>query len=142
MRRKKKTYVYRNLHKKCYSVKKDGKVVRHADWVLLTADNVNNVVDMETCGFTVSQKGRERVLREGRKNVHAYAFGINIECLTTEQYAAQQDNAKWLQSITSSMIPVTYNPRLSDSFVRMDDGSRVDKVQQIFLTPQGVWVIL
>lgn len=61
--------VYRNLHKKdetVYSVmdKKTRRVLGHTSKVVL-----NN------CSFDVSQAGRERVLREQKKNVHAYITG-------------------------------------------------------------------
>ena len=57
--------VYRNLHKKCWSVRQRGKVKLHTDYICLK--------DVE---FKVSQKGRERVLREQRKNVHAFIKGF------------------------------------------------------------------
>lgn len=58
--------VYYNLHKNLFSVKdaKTGLVIGHAEMV-----NLSNVV------FKVSEAGRQRVLREGRKNVHAYVTG-------------------------------------------------------------------
>ena len=61
--------VYRNLHKKCWSVqqKQKGrwKVVAHAESITLL-----------DCVFRVSEAGRQRVLRESRKNVHAYIQGV------------------------------------------------------------------
>jgi hypothetical protein len=59
-------FVYRNLHKKCWSVKdlRTGRVFAHADRITLTE-----------CEFRVSEAGRRRVLREGRKNVHAGVVG-------------------------------------------------------------------
>lgn len=61
--------VYFNLHNKKYSaVALDGldkgHVLGHFDEVVL--DYVN---------FVVSEAGRQRVLRENKKNVHAYAVG-------------------------------------------------------------------
>jgi hypothetical protein len=60
-------FVYRNLHKDCYSVKslQTGRVVAHVKCIVL--DNVS---------FKVSQTGRAKVLREKRKNVHAGVVGI------------------------------------------------------------------
>lgn len=59
--------VYFNLHKKLYSIrdKVTGLVVAHADSVLLV-DAI----------FKVSQAGRQRVLREQKKNVHAFVEGL------------------------------------------------------------------
>jgi hypothetical protein len=42
-----------------------GLVIAHADEVTL-----------EECSFVVSEKGRARVLKEKRKNVHAFARGL------------------------------------------------------------------
>lgn len=56
----KKYYIYRNLHKNCFSVTLDGLVVRHSRTIL--AQGVT---------FKVSEKGRQRVLETKRKNVHA-----------------------------------------------------------------------
>lgn len=58
--------VYRNLHTGRWSVRDaaSGRVVAHADAVTL-AD----------ARFTVREGGRQRVLRERRKNVHAWIAG-------------------------------------------------------------------
>ena len=68
--------VYRNLHKDCWSVKckKTKKVIMHKETVLL-----------ENCKFVVQQGGRDRVLREKRKNVHAFVEGdlVNTVSMTT-----------------------------------------------------------
>lgn len=57
--------VYRNLNNGKLSIRQGGKVMGHADGVLLS--RVRPVVN---------QKGRERVLRERVKNVHAYLKGM------------------------------------------------------------------
>lgn len=56
--------VYRNLHKNCYSVKQGGLVRAHMD-----------VVRLYDCTFKVNQRGRQRVVETGRKNVHARVCG-------------------------------------------------------------------
>lgn len=87
--------IYWNLHSYRYSVqaKVDGrwKVVGHVDQFDLT--------DVE---FKVSQAGRERVLREKRKNVHAFVHG------------------KWSWGTLESGIiaRVSYNPYKADTFIR------------------------
>ena len=60
----KKVFVYKNLHKDCWSVRQDGLVKAHAD-----------KLEMWDCSFQVNQKGREKVLKEKRKNVHAGILG-------------------------------------------------------------------
>ena len=56
--------VYWNFHRKCYSVQQNRLVVGYTDCISL--------VDVR---FHVSEAGRQRVLKERKKNVHAYAIG-------------------------------------------------------------------
>ena len=58
--------VYFNLHKHIWSVRsaKTGRVMLHTDEV-----HINNPT------FVVRKSGRDRVLREGKKNVHAFVRG-------------------------------------------------------------------
>lgn len=56
--------MYWHFRKKCFSVKHKGRVVAH----------VNDIV-LEDVTFKVSEKGNERVRREGVKNVHAFVYG-------------------------------------------------------------------
>lgn len=64
-----KVKVYYNLHKHCFSV------------VSLNKENYGKVIDhvrditLENAQFKVSEAGRQRVLREKRKNVHAFVVG-------------------------------------------------------------------
>jgi hypothetical protein len=64
-----KVFVYFNLHKKVWSVKalegpNKGRVVAH-----------RNALSLYHCTFKVSEAGRQRVIREQRKNVHAGIVG-------------------------------------------------------------------
>ena len=59
-----KVFVYKNLHKDCWSIKQDGLVKAHA-----------TDLDLWDCAFRVNKKGREKVLAERRKNVHAGVIG-------------------------------------------------------------------
>jgi hypothetical protein len=88
-----KVFVYFNLHKKCFSVKdvKTGLVVAHTDRI-----------DLYDCNFKVSEAGRQRVLREQKKNVHAGVVGHYFE--------------EPIQS-KLSFKEATYNPYKYDSFV-------------------------
>lgn len=56
--------VYKNLHKDCWSIKQNGLVKAHAD-----------EINLFNCEFLVNQKDRERVIKEKRKNVHAFVKG-------------------------------------------------------------------
>ena len=70
-----KVFVYFNLHRKCFSVKalegiSKGRVIKHAHFVAL-----------ENVTFKVSEAGRQRVLKEQRKNVHAGVVGTLVPCI-------------------------------------------------------------
>ena len=72
-----KVFVYFNLHRKCFSVKalegiNKGRVIKHANFVAL-----------ENVTFKVSEAGRQRVLKEQRKNVHAGVVGTLVDSMYT-----------------------------------------------------------
>ena len=89
--------VYFNLQKKCWSVRQDGIVRYHTNYVF-----------MRDAEFKVSQKGRDRVLREKRKNVHAVIKGF---------LHTPTDMPK---AIDAEFTYITYNPYKYHSFVRTD----------------------
>lgn len=91
-------FVYFNLHKRVFSVKAlegldKGRVVAHA-----------RLVNLADVTFKVSEAGRQRVLREKRKNVHA---GIVGEWIL--DHFPKYD----------SEIAVKYDPYQHDSFVSL-----------------------
>ncbi|MBD2458834.1 hypothetical protein H6G80_32850 [Nostoc sp. FACHB-87] len=88
--------VYFNLHYHVFSLKSGGKsglLLTHAG-VCILADAV----------FEVEPKGRERAIRQGRKNVHAYVVGI-LKLLSWDQLS--DDAVRSL--IESGYQRVTYN---------------------------------
>ena len=60
----KKVMIYRNLHNGMFSIKQDGLVVAHVDSIFLSS-----------AIFKVNQSGRNRVIKEQKKNVHAFVIG-------------------------------------------------------------------
>ena len=93
--------VYRNLHKNLMSVRQNGIVKCHAKDVVL-----------ENATFIVGQKGRERVLLERRKNVHAYIKGTVIDARKTDCLLPFE----WSEAY--------YNPYTCQHWVSLDDGRR------------------
>lgn len=97
-------FVYFNLHKKCFSVKalegeNKGRVIAHTHDIRILAPS-----------FKVSEAGRQRVLRERKKNVHAgvvgwYNSAVNVEKISDEY----------------TPIGVKYNPYIYSSFVDMNE---------------------
>ena len=106
-----KVKVYWNLHRKCFSVQHRGKVIMHTDDITLY-DAV----------FKVSEAGRQRVLREKRKNVHAFIVG-NL-------------NNSYMESLETSHR-VTYNPYKYDSFVFADTEESIYEADVVRCTKDG-----
>jgi hypothetical protein len=90
---KAKYYLYRNLHKNMFSIKYKQKVIDR-----------NNLQIMSDVKFNVSQKGRERVLREKRKNVHATVSGFLV-------------NKNEFNINLYNLIELYYNPYTTDYFI-------------------------
>lgn len=96
---------YRNLHKNCFSMRVGGRVRGH-----VTAGVIGGVM------FKVSEAGRQRVIREQRKNVHATMSGTVIpmqlsqipECLRLRE--------------------ISYNPYRGASFFYRDTGNPVPSI--------------
>ena len=99
--------VYFNLHKKTFSVRdcKTGRVVKHT-----------NDVTVYNPKFVVRKAGRERVLRERKKNVHAFVRG---------ELMGYEDMTYSPELYTD----VTYNPYKYSSFVNKHTEEAVDNAQ-------------
>lgn len=116
-----KVEVYFNLHRKMWSVRdaKTKLVLLHAGAVVL-----------KDAKSKVSQAGRERVLRERRKNVHAYLVGEYVFSLGTEtlrdRYEPEVDHATMDHVMNECDMsreasrPITYNPYKYTGFVYKD----------------------
>ncbi len=109
-----KVYVYKNLHQACWSVRgrDSGLVLCHCNYILLLYVE-----------FHVSEKGRQRVLREKQKNVHAGLRGTTCSEEKLRLYQAQidlvtdlppEDKDFWKHSL------VTYDPYKYASFVDVE----------------------
>lgn len=112
-----KYFVYRNINKgkdeHHYSLrsKKSGRVEKRKQHFYLK--NVK---------FKVSDKGRQRVLSEGRKNVHAGLEGF---------LARNPKIDNWQR--------VSYNPRKDDSF-RDAFKKKVSESKIVKFTPEGIYI--
>lgn len=90
--------IYKNLHNGLFSVKQGGLVVAYVNNVTLT--NVQ---------FKVSEAGRQRVLRDKQKNVHAFVVGII------------KDINKPYNKVGARL---SYNPYKANCFTWCDSGSK------------------
>ena len=108
--------VYWNLHKRLYSVRalenygdhiKKGRVIDHSYYL-----------ELDDVKFAVQPAGRERVRREGVKNVHAFVRG------RVRQYDRKDlDNP----------VFITYNPYKYDSFVTAEDKTPIYRSNRVFM---------
>ena len=89
----KKVFVYFNLHNNLWSVKEaNGRLLGHT-----------NKISIDSPQFKVSESGRQRVLQEKRKNVHAGVQGtVNASAVAPEK---------------ENMKRVSYNPYKAGTFV-------------------------
>ena len=111
-----KVFVYYNLHKHVWSVKAltgphRGKVIKHCD-----------SIQLHTVTFKVSEAGRQRVLREQCKNVHAGAVG----------YSDHGEHVYYRQ--------VSYNPYKYDHFYLVETGEPVYNSSCVLLKDKKVWI--
>lgn len=100
--------VYRNLNRKCFSVrdKKTGLVVAYADKFRI-----------ENVKCKVSETGRQRVLRRKQKNVHATLDGLYIG--NCEMDISQMDE-------------VYYDPYTLDSFINKRTGEKLTEIDLVY----------
>ena len=101
--------VYFNLHKHLFSVRsaRSGRVILHTDKVHLRNPQ-----------FVVREGGRQRVLRERKKNVHAFVRG-------DATYFSNKD--------CPTLDTIGYNPFKYDSFVKMPDETPVHNAQRAYM---------
>ena len=110
--------VYRNLHKNCLSIQSRerenyGKIIGYCKSIFIKRSK-----------FIVREKGRLKVLKEGRKNVHAFVVG---ECPDLKIWSWQD------RDITMGGNPTTkvfYNPYKYSTFVDKD-GNPVYKARAV-----------
>lgn len=113
-----KVYVYFNLHKKIFSMRSCNtkKVIGYSNSIVLS-----NVT------FKVSKAGRERVLREKRKNVHA---GVQGELFAID--------FKGFNYKPEEMKEATYNPYLYDSFVDKETKEPLSQADTVLLKDKRI----
>ena len=111
-----KYFVYYNLHKHVFSCKnkKTG---------LVNKDLYSTSLKLSNCQFKVSEAGRQRVLKEKRKNVHA---GIVGEITAHNIVEPTPDDL-------NGFYELTYNPYKYDSFVVKSTGAKVEGASQVYL---------
>jgi hypothetical protein len=128
-------FVYFNLHKQCLSVRASsgaerGRVVAHASALLL-----------DSVSFKVSEAGRQRVIREHSKNVHAGLLG---QLIASTRVDAPLDDL--LQTLHHSALAleaplVTYDPYRFSTFVRLHDHAPIYSAPRVLVVGRKVFLL-
>jgi hypothetical protein len=106
-----KSFIYWNIRRKLWSIQQQGRVIDHTTSLVL-----------ENPMFCVSEAGRQRVLREGRKNVHAKVIGKRVPA------------NGWRRELCN--IRVRYNPYRDKTFVS-EGGVKVTQARLAYFNPDG-----
>lgn len=113
-----KTEVYYNLHKRCLSVRFNGKVIAYTP-----------AITLDDATFRVSEAGRQRVLKQKRKNVHAFISGKWNGVLRTGITSIIPENS----------VEVTYNPYKYSSFVLAKDGTPIKNARFVLVSDKKIY---
>jgi len=105
--------VYRNLHRGNFSVQS---YLQYKKGYRVT-DRVSTAI-LEDCSFRVYESGRQKVIKEKRKNVHAY--------IESDSYRVINGDVD-----VSNFREIYYNPYDLDAFVYKDNLKKVEKVKSI-----------
>ena len=113
---KARNFFYYNLHSSCWSQRLRGKVESHVQ-----------AAELLGVEFRVQPAGRARVLREGRKNVHAFAAAMHFAPIPDGWPAL-------IPGERSGWVEVSYNPYHAAHFYRKDTGAAVSHAARVILT--------
>lgn len=106
--------VFKNLHKKAYSVRSKGRVIAYEDNLLIS-----------DAKLVVQPAGNARVRKEGKKYVHAFVRGTWNK--------SKIDTSNWKQ--------VTYNPYKHTTFVDKDKQEPVITAKYVLLCKDGAYYL-
>lgn len=116
---------YRNLNDGSISLVNKGLVVGHAQKVV-----------MSDAKFTVNERGRQRVLKDKQKNVHAYVIGELVEVEGFLPYKGREIDIDHDTKISSHEgVKVYYNPYKTDSFMAEDD--KIKEAAKVYIASSG-----
>ena len=110
--------VFKNLKHGCYSIMQGGKLKASARQVRLA--------DVE---FRVRESGRQRMVREQRRNVHAFAVGRLLEYI-------HPSDARSMEQFEGRAV--YYNPYRFTSFVDRETEAPIASAELVQLDENGV----
>jgi hypothetical protein len=111
---------YRDDPEPTYSIRQRGRVVAHASAVMLAHAR-----------FIVDERGRQRVLRTGHKNVHAFVVGMLV---ADGQYGIRPEDFP----NASLAAGARYNPHEFESFIDTRTGTALRGASGVLLNKHGV----
>lgn len=125
--------IYFNLHKKCYSVqawdtdKKGWRLYKHS-----------NALHVKDVSMQVNEKGRQRVIKEKRKNVHAFLNVHTADCIGSGRgKETKGDIANYLLKVSQPSRKFRgvckYNPYEHDSFVDHETKAPIHELDEAVL---------
>ena len=126
----KRSQVYFNLHKRCFSVQQSGRVYAHADGVLL-----------ENVRFNIAKAGQRKVRETGRKNVHARVTGYPASPIKfTDNYGVtlSPELVRFcrldIEALKKSgWNTAMYNPYKNDTFVDAVTGDALHDARKVLM---------
>lgn len=103
--------IYKNLHNGLFSVMQDNLVVAH----------IENF-KMSSVIFKVNESGRQRVIQEKKKNVHAFI------CRLLQEINCTDDDL----IISNPYTKIRYNPYVSDSFMLSINSFKINNAAKVY----------
>jgi hypothetical protein len=107
--------VYRNLHQDCWSLQQDSLVKAHA-----------KTLKLFNCKFLVNERLRQKTIKEGRKNVHAFIKGY-----LSELFDSILDTVKG--------TAITYNPEKNEFFYEKESEASIHSADAVVLEERKVF---
>jgi len=122
--------IYRNLHNGLISIKSasSGLVLGHA-----------KSVDIVGADFVVNEGGRQRVLKDKQKNVHAYVKGLLLNTSGFKPYKGRSIGPAYGAILPSHKdIVISYNPYKAPHFVIKGTSDKVSKASLCTVSCDGI----
>ena len=125
---------YYNLHKKCISARPIDGYVKHYEFLCL-----------EDASFSVQPAGRKKVLKEKKKNVHAFVRGNLLSGGEQRQRDHDYDGVNIDLSVDrfredARYDEVTYNPYKYESFVRKHNEEPVQYAPHVWIIDKHIFI--
>ena len=129
-----KVFVYRNLHRKCWSIRHKDREIAHAPAVFIWDGD-----------FQVSEAGNEKVRMERKKNVHAFvvAGGMDDVFVPEETQILQPEGYELFKTGLiekfgqANEVQVAYNPYEMKHFSEVSCGEPIHWAETVYLNADG-----